>query len=220
MLAKLKLACLYVKIYAGFCWKAISPVMLWLAVAWFFEISSVLTLLVYLAVSLNVWFMIYFQRSTPSGQPDAEQDFYVVTDDEYQFDITRGNRWSSGGIKPKFVGTTYAFDNFEAARIKYHSLEAEHYSFENCSFLSELENRDLSYHEKFGYDEKEARLWVVSARSKTEAYDKVWYDESRKHLTGDGRQHDLLLVTNNEPRRRLYLDWWHGAMAEARNQPA
>ncbi len=220
MLTKLKLAFLYIKIYAGFCLKAITPVALWLAVGWYFEISSAHTLLMYLAVSVNVCFMIYLQRSNQSAPPQAKRDFYIVTDSEYKWDLTRGNRWANGGVKPELGGTAYAFDNFEAAKLKHHTLEAEHYSFESGTFELEMENRDLSYHENFGYHEQEVRLWVVLAQSKTEAYDMVWYDESRKHLIGDERQHDLLMITKNETRRRLYLEWWHKVMLEARKQPA
>jgi hypothetical protein len=134
----------------------------------------------------------------PPGTQES-RDFYVVTDESYRWDITRpASRWK---VERQLCGSTHAFDNLEAARLKCQQLEGEHN-------LLELEGHDLWYHETFGYKEQETRMWVVFAESKTQAYDKVWYDESRRRLGKNGRTDHLLLVTNNEERRKTYLDWW------------
>lgn len=134
----------------------------------------------------------------PQLPPD--RDFYVVTLERYKWNPTT-NLFRPNAARPELGGTIYAYDTLAAAKIKYRQLEAEQSSLN-------LEGLDLSYHEVFGYDEGETRLWIIYARSKTDAHDKVFYDDSRSRLGYDGRTDDLLLATNNEPRRKQYLDWW------------
>lgn len=133
-------------------------------------------------------------------EPPPERDFYVVTLERYRWDLP-ANRVRPNAAKPELGGTIYAYDTLAAAKIKYQQMEAEQSSLN-------LQGKDFSYHEWFGYDEEETRLWIVYARSKTAAHDKVFYHDSRRLLGHDGRTDDILLVTNNESRRKQYLDWW------------
>jgi hypothetical protein len=160
------------------------------------------TILAYIAVQMTA---IAVQMTTPGLAPapqaqPPERDFYVVTNESYRWDPTT-SVVRPRTAKSEFAGTINAYDTLAAAEMKYRQLEAEHSPLD-------LEGHDLSYHERGGYDEEETRLWIVYAHSKTEAHDKVFYDDSRNRLGHDGRTDDLLLVTNNEPRRKQYLNWW------------
>ena len=167
----------------------------WVALAhYWLSMSTETALLGFIAL------MICGVAAAQKPQPPPEKDFYVVTLERYRWNPTT-NVVRPSTAKPELGETIYAYDTLTAAKIKYHLLEAEHASLD-------LEGRDLSYHEALGYDEEETRLWIVYARSKTEAYDKVFYDDSRSRLGNDGRTDDLLMGTNNERRRAQYLDWW------------
>jgi hypothetical protein len=146
-------------------------------------------------------------QQAPEPQALPERDFYVVTHDTYRWDLPR-NLVRPSTAKPGLGGTIYAYDTLAAAEMKYRHLEAEQQPLN-------LEGHDLTYHENYGYDEEETRLWVVYARSKTEAHDKLFYDDSRRFLGHDGRTDDLLLVTDNEPRKKQYLEWWRPLYQEA-----
>jgi hypothetical protein len=161
--------------------------------------TSLLAFIAFATCGVSAAVFTQTQRVLEPHLPPA-RDFYVVTNENYRWNpATSGFRRNT--VKPELGGTIYSYDNLVAAEMKYRQLEAEHSSLD-------LEDRDFSYHEIFGYDEEEARLWVVYAHSKTEAHDKVFYDDTRRYLGQDGRTDDLLLATNNEPRRQHYLDWW------------
>ena len=193
---------------------AIAVIAGWVAAANFWlGMSTETALLSFVAFAICVVVAKQNQRVLEPQLP-PERDFYVVTFDQYRWNPSR-NGVRPNAIKSELGGTIHAYDTLVAARIKYRLLEAE-------KSLISLEGRDLSYHEIFGYDEEETRLWIVYARSKTEAYDKVFYDDNRNHLGSNGRTDDLLLSTNNERRRKQYLDWWgplHRAKLNAEHGP-
>jgi hypothetical protein len=183
----------------------------WVAVAhYWLGISTETALLAFIAFAISGVGAAIFAQNQRAQEPHLppERDFYVVTNDRYRWDLTRRRPTA---LKPELGGTIYAYDTLAAAEMKFRQLEAEHPPLD-------LEDCGLWYHENVGYDEEEARLWVVYTRSKPEAYDKVWYDDSRRRLGHDGRTDDLLLVTNNAPRQQQYLAWWRHQMDLAREQ--
>jgi hypothetical protein len=173
----------------------------WVAVAhYWLDISTQIALLAFIAFAVAGRSAVLTQKQqAPEPEALPERDFYVVTHDRYRWDLAR-SRLRRPTTKPELGGTIFAYDTFAAAELKYRQLEAEQQPLD-------LEGRDFSYHEIYGYDEEETRLWVVYARSKTEAHDKLFYDDSRRFLGHDGRTDDLLLVTDNEPRKEQYLEW-------------
>jgi hypothetical protein len=176
----------------------IAAIVGWVALAhYWLGISTETALLGFIALAICGVAAAQNQRVP---EPPPEKDFYVVTLERYRWNPTT-NVIRPNAAKPELGGTIYAYDTLAAAKIKYHQMEAEQSSLD-------LEGRDLSYHELLGFDEEETRLWIVYARSKTEAHDKVFYDDSRSRLGRDGRTDDLLLRTNNERRRAQYMDWW------------
>jgi hypothetical protein len=179
--------------------KILVPVIVWVGIGhYYLNFPLEVTLLAYIAVQITTLCVAQASQVQPPNTPES-RDFYVVTDDSYHWDLTLNiSRWK---VEPQLGGSTQAFDNLEAARLTYQQLEGEHNPLE-------LEGHDLRYHEIFGYDEQETRTWVVFAQSKTQAYDKVWYDESRRRLGHDRRTDHLLLVTDNEKRRQTYREWW------------
>jgi hypothetical protein len=178
----------------------IATIVGWVALAhYWLGMSTEIALLGFIAFAICGVTAAQNQR-VPEPQLPPERDFYVVTLERYRWNPTT-NVVRPNAAKPELGGTIYAYDTLAAAKIKYRQLEAEQPSLD-------LKGQNISYHETFGYDDEETRLWIVYARSKTEAHDKVFYDDSRRLLGHDGRTDDLLLVTNNEPRRKQYLDWW------------
>ena len=177
------------------------PLVGWVAAAHYWLGMSVeVALLGFIAVTTSVLASIAQEQASRKPEPKPPRDFYVVTDERYRWDITHGVM-RTRKLKRELGGTMFAFDTLAAAEVKYRQLEDEHSSLD-------LENADLWYHETYGYDEEETRLWVVYAHSKTEAHDKVFYDDSRAVLGHDGRTDDLLRVTDNDGRKQEYLAWW------------
>jgi hypothetical protein len=162
--------------------------------------TALLAFIAFATCGVTAFLALAQTQRVSEPQLPPERDFYVVTNESY-----RWNRTTSvvrpNTAKPELGGTIYAYDNLATAEMKYRQLESEHPPLN-------LEDHDLSYHETFGYDEAETRLWVVYAHSKTEAHDKVCFDDTRHYLAHDGRTDDLLLVTNNESRKEHYLAWW------------
>jgi hypothetical protein len=177
--------------------------------------STEAALLAFIAFAIAGFSAAVLAQMLQAPEPEAlpERDFYVVTHDTYRWDLPR-SRQRRQTTKPELGGTIYAYDTLAAAELKYRQLEAEQQPLD-------LDGYHFSYHEDHGYDEVETRLWVVYARSKTEAHDKLFYDHSRRFLGHDGRTDDLLLVTDNESRKEQYLDWWrplYGAALEAERE--
>jgi hypothetical protein len=186
-----------------------APLVGWVAAAHYWLGMSVeVALLGFIAVMTSVLAGIAQEQTRRKPEPMPARDFYVVTNEHYRWDITRG-AMRSWKLKPELGGTMFAFDALAAAEVKYRRLEEEHSPLD-------LEYADLGFHDRYGYDEEETRLWVVYAHSKTEAHDKVFYDESRAALGHDGRTDDLLRVTDNGGRKQKYLDWWREKMEEKR----
>ena len=184
-----------------------SPLVGWVATTHYWLGMSVeVALLGFIAVMTSALVSIAQEQASRKPEPKPLQDFYVVTDERYRWDITHGVMRAQK-LKPELGRTIFAFDTLAAAEVKYQWLEDEHSPLD-------LEKSDLWYHETFGYDEEETRLWVVYAHSKTEAHDKVFYDESRAILGHDGRTDDLLRVTDNDGRKQEYLAWWREKRAE------
>lgn len=182
----------------------------WVALAhYWLGMSTETALLGYIAFAIYGVAAAQNQRVPEPPPEKPERDFYVVTLERYRWNPTTNGR-RPNATKPEPGRTIYAYDTLTAAEIKYRQLEAEQESLD-------LEGQDLSYHEATGYDEEETRLWIVYARSKTEAHDKVFYDDSRRLIGCDGRTDDLLLVTNNLPRKEQYLDWWRPLYRAALN---
>jgi hypothetical protein len=211
MWERVKLTCLYLRAYATGYIRICFPVVLWLAVAWYFDFSLMVTLLVFIAVNLNglgvALQMIQAQaKDTPTTV--VKRDFYVVIDTNYQWNILKGPRRD---MKPDTLDSAYSFDSFEAAKAMYEAVSREHYPNEDQ--LPWLEYPD-SYMDGSEYTEYEARLWVIPATSKAEALDQAYYHDSRRLLgfgSGPTVSH-LVLITNNEKRRQGYKTWWQQRM--------
>lgn len=181
------------------CGMSIAIVVGWIVLAnYWLGMSNETALLSFIAFTICVSIAEHNQRAR-EPQLTPEKDFYVVTLSTYRWNPTT-NLSRPKATKPELGGTIHAYDTLAVAEIKYEQMEVGRSSLD-------LEMRDLSYHETFGYEEEEARLWIIYARSKTEAHDKVFYDDSRSRLGHDGRTDDLLLHTDNERRRKQYIDW-------------
>ena len=88
MWERLTLAGLVVGAYFKICFKLWSPVALWLAIAWYFDISFVVALLVFIASGM-IGLGLAFGQSTAQLKdalhPKVARDFYVVIDTNYKW---------------------------------------------------------------------------------------------------------------------------------------
>jgi hypothetical protein len=179
----------------------------WVSIGHYFECTTETSLLSYIGLMATALVSHFTVQTVKRPTKPDEKDCYVVTDDSYRWDITL-KRHRGTAIKADLGGTTVAFDSFAAAKVYYQQTERAHDPMH-------LDGRTLSHHTMLGYDEQETKLWVVRASSKQVAYDKVWYDESRRIIGGDGRSDHVLLATNNEHRRRTYVSWWYEVAGNA-----
>jgi hypothetical protein len=212
MWERLKLTGLVIKVFAEVYFKIWSPVVLWLAIAWYFDISFVTALLVFIAVSitgLGQAFQTYQTQVKDAPHPVAKRDFYVVIDTNYKWNpLTNPSR---PNLKPDTLDSIYAFESFEAAKSKFDAVSSEHYPFEDRSPWLEYPE---SYMDGSGYTEYEARLWVIPASSKQEAHDEACYHDRRRLLpfgSGAFASH-LVFITNSDRRRDEYRTWWRRRM--------
>jgi hypothetical protein len=202
---RLKLTGLTIWLYAVGFWQVIFPVVLWLAVAWVFDISFVITLLVFIAVNLNAMGLAHKTPDAPKA--GGKRDFYVVIDTNYTWNPLENNL-RPRDAKPDTLDAVYAFDSFDAAKAMCDSVSREHYRWEDC--FPWLEHPE-PYLDGSRYEEYEARLWVIPATSKQEAHDKARYHDRRRLLGGDGwyaSDEHLLFITDTEKRRSAYIAWW------------
>jgi hypothetical protein len=130
---RLRLTGLYIKVYTEAYWKVFYPVVLWLSVAWYFDLSIVATLLVFIAVSINgLGLAVRMQQTLRDAlKPQTKRDFYVVIDANYKWNILR-KMSRPGDLKSDTLDMVYAFDGFEPARAMYEGVSKEHYRFEDC----------------------------------------------------------------------------------------
>ncbi len=211
MWERVKLTCLYLLAYATGYIKICLPVVLWLAVARYFEVSLVVTLLVLIAVNLNglgVALQMLQAQAKNTPTTGVKRDFYVVIDANYKWNILKGPRRD---LKPDTLDSAYAFDGFEAAKAMYDAVSREHYPNEGPSPWLDYPN---SYMDGSEYTEYETRLWVIPATSKAEALDQAYYHDSRRLLgfgSGPTVSH-LVLITDNRKRRQDYTTWWQQRM--------
>ena len=194
------------------------PVAIWTSIGLYLGFQIQAVLLSFIAVSLSAFAVIYDdQRPKKPEMYQADitaRDFYVVTNASYEWDIA--NSGSRRNVEPNLGAETVAFSDLEAAIIKYKSFEVEHEpaSWENTTLADNHHVKHKGWHSH--YEEAEARLYVVSAQSKPEAYDMIFYDDKRKLVTYDERRNCLLMATNNRERQAAYLSWWH---SQRRNRP-
>jgi len=211
MWERFKLTAFVIRVYAGFYYKIFSPVALWLVIAWYFEISFVTALLLFIAVSITSLSLVYqTHQMQAEDTPKEERDVYVVINTNYKWNpLTSIMRPMD--LKPDTLDSVYAFDSFEAAKATFDAVSREHYPFEEQSPWIEYPE---SYMDGSRFDEYEARLWVIPATTKQEAYDEASYYDSRRLLgCGSGAfSSHLVFITDNDKRRLEYRTWWHQRM--------
>jgi hypothetical protein len=212
MWERLELIGIVVKVYAGIILKTLFPVVLWLTVAWYFDITFVVALLALIAISicgLSLTFQTYQAQATDAQPLKAKRDFYIVIDANYTWNILEKS--SRHDLKPDTLNELYTFEDFGAARAMFEAASREHYADEDRPPWLEYPD---AYMDGSRYFEYEARLWVIPALSKQEAYDKAFYDDSQRLLgygSGATTSH-LVSITNNDKRRQEYKTWWHERM--------
>ena len=127
MWERLKLAGLVVGVYFKVYYKIWSPVVLWLAIAWYFEISLVVALLVFIAVGMSGLglalgeCMAQLRGALP---PNEKRDFYVVIDTNYKWNILKDSMRLR--VEPYTLNSVYVFDSFEAAKAQFDAVSREH----------------------------------------------------------------------------------------------
>jgi hypothetical protein len=212
MIEKLKTFAFIARVFFVTYWRLFAPMLIWLAIGGYFGIPFDTILLGFLAVGLTglgIEISPVVARLRLIEQP--KQDFYVVIDANYRRNVLENN-WHKA--EPYTLNSVYAFHSFEAAKAMYDSVSKEHYPFEKRSPWLEYPD---SYMDGSAYEEYEARLWVIPAVSKQEAYDKAYYHDRRRLLGGDYAFADhLLFVTDNNKRREDYIAWWRLRMEYVR----
>ena len=210
MWERLKLAGLVVGVIFKVYFKILPPVALWLAIAWYFDISLVVALLVFIAVGmtgLGLAFTEYMAQSKDALHPKVKRDFYVVIDTNYNWNILKNS--TRHRVEPDTLNSVYVFDSFEAAKAKFDAVSREH-PFEDRPWLE----YPKSHMDGSAYTEYEARLWVIPALSKQEAFDEAFYTDRRGLLGyGEGAHaSNCVLFTDNDRRRQEYTTWWQERM--------
>lgn len=213
MWERLKLTAMVTKVIAGVYFKIWLPVLIWLVIAWYFDIPLVIALLIYIAVSitgLGLVFQTYQMQTKDAPHLDTRRDFYVVIDANYKWNpLTNNSRPSD--LKPNMLDSIYAFDSFEAAKATFDAVSREHYPFEERSPWLEY---PASHMDGSEFEEYEARLWVIPATIKQEAHDAAFYHDKRRLLgygSGAFAAH-LVFITDIDRRRLEYRTWWHQRM--------